>query len=69
MHVCYLDHNAAFIIAKADVVGSLERADAPHTIEAVVEGVLEAVGVSVPHPHGAVLGARQDDWQLGMEIN
>ena len=58
----YLDHDTALVVAKAHVVGSLESTDAPHAVQPIVEGVLQAVRISMPHPHCAVLRAGQDDW-------
>lgn len=48
-------------------VRSLDIAEGPEPLHGVVEDVLQAIGVGVPDPEGAVLRSRQDDGQLWME--
>lgn len=58
----HLDHDAALVVADAEAVRAPLCGDAPDPVETVVECILQAVGVGVPHFYRAVLGARQQDW-------
>lgn len=62
-----LYEDRALVVPDGHVVRPLEAGNVPDALEAVVERVLEAVGVGVPDADGAVLGAGQDDGQLGVE--
>jgi len=48
-----LDNDAALIVTQGDIVGATDAGNCPHTLEAIVEGVLEAVCVCVPYPDGS----------------
>ena len=62
-----LDEHAALVVADGDVVGALEAAYGPDALEAVVERVVETVGVGVPELDGAVLAAGENERQLGVK--
>jgi hypothetical protein len=45
-----LDHDAALVVAENELVGALEVAQSPDALHAVVEGLLQTIGVGVPQP-------------------
>ncbi len=51
------------------LVGALAGAEGPEALEAVVDGILQAVGGAVPDLDHTVLGARDDDGQLRVEAH
>ena len=50
----HLDHDAALIIADGDVVGSFQTANAPSSLQTVVQCALQTIRVSMPDTHRAL---------------
>ncbi|RNA36262.1 hypothetical protein BpHYR1_016613 [Brachionus plicatilis] len=63
-----LDHHAALVVPDGHVVRAFQTADGPDPLQAVVQRVVQSVGVGVPELDGAVLGAGQYQWQLGRKV-
>ncbi len=57
----YLQHYGALIVAQGNEIGSLEIGYGPNTFHAVVEGLLQAIRVGVPDPHGTIFRTTDDD--------
>mmetsp|Transcript_8660 Transcript_8660/g.24429 ORF Transcript_8660/g.24429 Transcript_8660/m.24429 type:complete len:357 (-) Transcript_8660:37-1107(-) len=65
--VAHFDHDAPLVVPDRQAVGALHAAEPPDPLHAVVQRLLQAVRRAVPHAHGAVLAAGDDDGQLRVE--
>ena len=64
-----LDQDGALVIPESHVVAAPEDPNTPDPLQAVVECVLQPVGVGMPDLHCPVLRPRQDDGQLRVEAD
>ena len=54
MEARYLDDDAALVVAESDVVGPFLASYCPYTLQAIVKGALQPVGVGMPYTDGAL---------------
>ena len=65
--VAQAQHHCTLVEADGDLAAVGRRCHRPHALHGVVEGGLQLVGGGVPEAHGAVLAARDDEGQGGVE--
>ena len=65
--ISYLNDHSGFIESHSNIVGSRKGVNGPHSLEAVVEGLLVSVGQCVPDVDHIILTGRENDWNIWME--
>mmetsp|Transcript_12328 Transcript_12328/g.40502 ORF Transcript_12328/g.40502 Transcript_12328/m.40502 type:complete len:453 (+) Transcript_12328:1401-2759(+) len=64
-----LEHDGSLVVANRNVIRALDHRSGPHSLEAIVESVLKAVGSGVPDAERAILRTGDDDGELRMEAH
>ena len=59
----HLDDDGALIESERDIIALPAVGDAPRALEAIIEGILEAVGRGMPNFDRAVFGSGHEDRQ------